>query len=186
LATRHGLSERGALIYPTGVMKITRVIPRIIRREMGGRAWNPRTRWQEKVMVLVFVETDTGHLGVGEAWNTAASPQALVATIEDDLAPLLVGEDPFFVERVWQRAFRPTELNSRTGIVAAGLSAVDIALWDLMGQALGMPLYRLLGAHADEVYCYASAGLYGEGKTKDALARGRSGVRARFTRRRAS
>jgi L-alanine-DL-glutamate epimerase-like enolase superfamily enzyme len=67
---------------------------------MGGRVWNPRTRWQEKVMVLVFLEADSGHLGVGEAWNTAASPQALVATVEDDLAPLVIGEDPFFVERV--------------------------------------------------------------------------------------
>ena len=156
-------------------MKITRVIPRIVRRDMGGRVWNPRTRWQEKVMVLVFVEADSGHLGVGEAWNTAAAPEALVATIEADLAPLVVGEDPFFVERVWQRAFRPTELSSRTGIVAAALSAVDIALWDLMGQALGQPLFRLLGAHADEVYCYASAGLYGEGKTPDALAREMAG-----------
>jgi L-alanine-DL-glutamate epimerase-like enolase superfamily enzyme len=114
-------------------------------------------------------------VGVGEAWNTAASPQALVATIEDDLAPLLVGEDPFFVERVWQRGYRPTELSSRTGIVAAALSAVDIALWDLMGQAVGLPFYRLLGAHADEVYCYASAGLYGEGKMEDGLARETAG-----------
>jgi L-alanine-DL-glutamate epimerase-like enolase superfamily enzyme len=152
-------------------MKVTRVIPRVVRRDMGGRAWNPRMRWQEKVMVLVFLETDTGHLGVGEAWNTAASPAALVATLEDDLAPLVVGEDPDFVERVWQRAFRPTELSSRTGLVAAALSAIDIALWDLRGQALGVPLHRLLGAHAEEVYCYASAGLYGEGKTPEALAR---------------
>jgi L-alanine-DL-glutamate epimerase-like enolase superfamily enzyme len=156
-------------------MKVTKVIPRIVRRHMDGRAWNPRTRWQEKVMVLVFLETDTGHLGVGEAWNTAASPQALVATIEDDLAPLVIGEDPGFVERVWQRAFRPTELSSRTGIVAAALSAIDTALWDLQGQALGVPLYRLLGAYAEEVYCYASAGLYGEGKTPDALAREMAG-----------
>ena len=89
-------------------MKITRIFPRVVRRDMDGRVWNPRTRWREKVMVLVFLETDTGHLGVGEAWNTAASPQALVATIEDDLARLVIGEDPFFVERVWQRAFRPT------------------------------------------------------------------------------
>ena len=42
-------------------MKITRVISRVVRRDMGGRLWNPRTRWQEKVMVLVFLETDTGH-----------------------------------------------------------------------------------------------------------------------------
>jgi hypothetical protein len=58
---------------------------------MDGRLWNPRLRWQEKVLVLVFLETDTGHLGVGEAWNSAASPQALVATIEEDLAPWWAG-----------------------------------------------------------------------------------------------
>lgn len=151
----------------------------MIRHPMGGRLWNPRTRWHEKVIVLVFLETDTGHVGVGEAWSTAASPRALVATIEDDLAPLVVGEDPAFVERVWERAFKPTELSSRPGIVAAALSAIDTALWDLRGKALGVPLYQLLGAHADEVYCYASAGLYGEGKTPDDLAKEMAGYVAR-------
>ena len=53
--------------------------------------------------------------------------------------------------------------------MAAGLSALDIALWDLIGKATTTPLYQLLGAHSDRVRCYASAGLYGEGKTPDDL-----------------
>lgn len=156
-------------------MKVTRVVPKLIRRDMGGKVWNPRIRWQVKAIVLVFLETDGGEIGVGEAWTSAGSPQALIRTIDDDLAPLVVGEDPFFVQRIWERAVRPTEISSRAGIVLAALGALDTALWDLVGQALGVPLYKLLGAHAEEVYCYASAGLYGEGKTPDDLAREMAG-----------
>jgi len=156
-------------------MKITKVVPRVIRRPMGGRVWNPRIRWHEKVIVLVFVETDSGDVGVGEAWASGGSPEALVRTLEDDLAPLVVGEDPAYLARVWERAFRSTEISARPGIVSAALSAVDTALWDLLGKALRTPLYKLLGAHADAVYCYASAGLYGEGKTPDDLAREMAG-----------
>lgn len=151
-------------------MKITKITPRLIERQMAGNLWNPRQRWARKRIVLVFVETDTGLCGVGEAWTSAGSPRALIATIEDDLAPLLIGEDPHFVTRFGKLAFDTTEMSSRAGIVAAALAALDIALWDLIGKALKTPLYRLLGAHAGRVFTYASAGLYGEGKTADDLA----------------
>ena len=45
-------------------MKITRVTAKAIRREMGGKVWNPRTRWTHKTMVLVFVESSGGHIGL--------------------------------------------------------------------------------------------------------------------------
>lgn len=151
-------------------MKVTRVIPRLIQREMPGTVWNPRRRWQEKTIVLAFVETDTGLVGVGEAWASAGSPRALIATIEDDLAPLILGEDPFHTTRLNRLAAELAELSGRSGIIAAALSALDIALWDLIGKATGMPLFELLGANEQRVTCYASGGLYGEGKTADALA----------------
>jgi L-alanine-DL-glutamate epimerase-like enolase superfamily enzyme len=132
--------------------------------------WNPRTRWANKQIVLVFVETADGLCGVGEGWTSSGSPRALIATIEDDLAPLLIGEDPHFVTRFGARAFDTTEMSSRAGIVAAAWSALDIALWDLIGKAAGQPLHKLLGAAQERVFTYASAGLYGAGKTKDDLA----------------
>jgi L-alanine-DL-glutamate epimerase-like enolase superfamily enzyme len=81
-------------------MKITKVTPRLIEREMAGNLWNPRTRWARKQIVLVFVETADGLCGVGEGWTSSGSPRALIATIEDDLAPLLIGQDPHFVTRL--------------------------------------------------------------------------------------
>jgi hypothetical protein len=86
-------------------MKVTKVTPRLIEREMGGNLWNPRTRWTKKRMVLVFIETDTGLFGVGEGWTTGGSARALV-DIEDDLAPVLPGQDPHFVARFGLPAFR--------------------------------------------------------------------------------
>jgi L-alanine-DL-glutamate epimerase-like enolase superfamily enzyme len=151
-------------------MKITNITPRLIEREMAGKLWNPRTRWAKKQIVLVFVETDDGLCGVGEGWTSSGSPRALIATIEDDLAPLLIGQDPHFVTRFAARAFDTTEMSSRSGIVGAAWSALDMALWDLIGKAAKLPLYRLLGAASERVFTYASAGLYGEKKTPDDLA----------------
>jgi L-alanine-DL-glutamate epimerase-like enolase superfamily enzyme len=150
-------------------MKVTKVTPRLIEREMGGNLWNPRTRWTKKRMVLVFIETDTGLFGVGEGWTTGGSARALVDTIEDDLAPLLLGQDPHFVTRLGKQALDTTDLSNRSGIVAAALGAVDTALWDLIGKAAKLPLYKLLGAYDEQVFTYASAGLYGDGKSPDDL-----------------
>ena len=80
---------------------------------------------------------------------------------------MLIGQDPHFVTRLAARAFDTTEMSSRSGIVGAAWSALDMALWDLIGKAAGLPLYRLLGAASERVFTYASAGLYGENKTPD-------------------
>jgi L-alanine-DL-glutamate epimerase-like enolase superfamily enzyme len=150
-------------------MKITNVTPQLIERAMDGYLWNPRTRWTKKRMVLVFIETDTGLFGVGEGWTTGGSARALVDTIEDDLAPLLVGQDPHFVTRVGKLARETTDLSNRSGIMGAALGAVDIALWDLIGKAAKLPLYKLLGACDEQVFTYASAGLYGQDKKPEDL-----------------
>ena len=94
-------------------MKITKVTPRLVEREIGGEVWNPHMRWARKQIVLTFVETDDGRFGVGEGWTSSGSPRALIATIEDNLAPLLIGQDPHFVTRFGARAFDTTEMSSR-------------------------------------------------------------------------
>ena len=150
-------------------MKITKVTPRLIEREMAGNLWNPRTRWTKKRMVLVFIETDAGLFGVGEGWTSGGSARALLDTIEDDLTPLLLGQDPYFVTRFGKLALETTENSNRPGIMGAAFGAVDTALWDLIGKAAKLPLYRLLGAYDEQVFAYASAGLYGENKGSDDL-----------------
>jgi L-alanine-DL-glutamate epimerase-like enolase superfamily enzyme len=78
--------------------------------------------------------------------------------LETRLAPLLVGEDPRLVERLWERMYRADRGIRRLGVAAYALSALDIALWDLVGKAAGQPLYRLWGAVADRVAAYGSGG----------------------------
>jgi L-rhamnonate dehydratase len=65
--------------------------------------------------------------------------------IEKHLTKLLLGEDPFDVERLWDIMWRSTLYYGRKGLVIHALSAVDLALWDIIGNALGMPVYKLLG-----------------------------------------
>ncbi|WP_073837361.1 mandelate racemase/muconate lactonizing enzyme family protein [Micromonospora sp. CB01531] len=104
------------------------------------------------VMLLVLVSTDSGEYGVGEVgmrarWRT-------VRGAVDDLAELLVGADPSRIEHLWQVLFR-SGFFPATGVLCSVLAAIDVALWDLRGKTLGVPLYQLLGgASRDHVECY--------------------------------
>jgi L-alanine-DL-glutamate epimerase-like enolase superfamily enzyme len=105
---------------------------------------------------FVQVETDEGITGVGEAGVTWRE-QAVAAAV-DHLAPLLIGEDPFRIEHLWQRMFRGGFFPAGR-IGCAAISAIDIALWDIQGKALNVPVYQLLGGRVrDRVVCYPHTG----------------------------
>jgi galactonate dehydratase len=102
--------------------------------------------------LFVVVDTDEGISGVGEAGLTGRE-LAVMGAIEH-FKPLLIGQDARRIEFIWQLLFRggffPAE---RT--LSAAISAIDIALWDIKGKALGVPVYELLGGLArDKVVCY--------------------------------
>jgi L-alanine-DL-glutamate epimerase-like enolase superfamily enzyme len=88
----------------------------------------------------------------------------------DDLTPSLTGEDPFRVERLWSRMARRSSQRGTAGLLLQAISGVDIALWDLIGQATRTPLYRLLGGYRDTLDAYASAGFYAGDKGPEQLA----------------
>jgi L-rhamnonate dehydratase len=96
--------------------------------------------------VLVEIETDEGYAGVG--LGGGGWPGAFV--VEHYLSPLLVGENPLDVERLWERLYRATYRHGQAGIVLMAISAVDLALWDLKGRVLGQPAWQLLGGKARE------------------------------------
>ncbi len=75
----------------------------------------------------------------------------------------LVGEDPFNYRRIWENMWRP-KVVGRRGLTTWVISAVDIALWDLMGKALGKPVHKLLGGFRDRIPTYVAGGYYEEGK----------------------
>lgn len=122
---------------------------------------------QVRQALLVKVETDTEIYGIGEAFCYGSPLRVGQAIIEDQLAPILVGQDPTDIERLWQTMYWRTIANGRRGVVMAAISGVDIALWDILGKACGMPVYKLLGAHSELVPAYASGGFYAPGKDLD-------------------
>ncbi len=113
--------------------------------------------------LLVFVETSGGLSGVGYTYIGTAGARAAAALLEEVLAPRLVGQPAYGPERTWPALFQETLLLGRRGLVMRAMSAIDIALWDLLGKAAGLPLYVLLGGVRDEVPAYGSGGYYRPG-----------------------
>jgi L-alanine-DL-glutamate epimerase-like enolase superfamily enzyme len=110
-------------------------------------------------LAIARIRTDAGIEGLGYALAFGGGGvEAIHAYLDTRLAPLLRGEDPLFVERLWERMFRADRGIRRQGIAAYAVSAVDIALWDIVGKAAGLPLYKLWGAYTDRVPAYGSGG----------------------------
>ncbi|HTS37334.1 MAG TPA: L-rhamnonate dehydratase [Candidatus Solibacter sp.] len=104
--------------------------------------------------LLVEIFTDDGHVGLG---NAALAPQVTKQVIDLYLKPLLLGQNPWDHERLWQHMYRKTMAFGRKGIGMIAISAVDIALWDLLGKAAKQPVYRLLGGRTKtRIPVYAS------------------------------
>jgi L-rhamnonate dehydratase len=105
---------------------------------------------------LVEIETDDGLTGHG---FTAITEEEVVARIVDAVAaPAIVGEEALAHERIWDKLYWTLMPRGQTGYAAHALAAVDVALWDLKGKALGQPVWRLLGGARPRVPLYATFG----------------------------
>ena len=117
--------------------------------------------------VLVMVETDDGITGIGASLG---SPPILCAVVEHELAPALIGENPMFSERLYEKMYNGSRWkpalerghaqpgDGRRGVTMEAISGVDIAIWDVKAQSLGIPIYQALGATRDSIRAYASGG----------------------------
>ncbi len=104
--------------------------------------------------LIVEVFTDSGHVGIG---NAALAPRVAQQIIDVYLKPTLVGRDPWDAEALWQHMYRNTMAFGRKGIGMAAISAVDIAIWDILGKAAGQPVFKLLGGRTKQkIPVYAS------------------------------
>src|SRR5262245_11372048 len=112
--------------------------------------------------LVVEVHTDEGLVGVGETdTNPWAARECIRARgthcMALGLEEMLLGTDPLPVEDVWQKLYSGSKMTGRRGALICALGAIDMALWDIRGQALGVPVYQLLGGPARKhVTPYAS------------------------------
>lgn len=120
--------------------------------------------------LLVQVHTDEGYVGLGEAAAAGGSADTVEAIIQSEFKPQLLGQDPFNVERLWQMLYVPHVQRGRHGTQLMAIAGVDVALWDIVGQATRTPLYKLLGGYRDEVPAYASSGFYATKRSPQVLA----------------
>jgi len=113
--------------------------------------------------LIVRVHTDAGITGIGEV---DSSPMAVKGAIEgpfshttaSGLRELVLGEDPFETEKIWYKMYRQNTYGGRRGVGLHAMSGIDIALWDIKGKALGMPIWKLLGGGFHEkIRPYASS-----------------------------
>lgn len=142
-------------------MRITQLESQLLRLPLPRPITPPHEREQgarlDHVFVLiVHIDTDAGHRGLGVAYSLQGGGRAMKAIADDDLAPLLLGEDPLDHERLAAKAYWRLQSIGRRGLVPQTYSAVDLALWDIKGKTAGQPLYKLLGGARESSPLYAA------------------------------
>ena len=116
------------------------------------------TRKVETVgFTVVRVITDDGTEGFGVTYHEVGG-EATKLMIEKNIKPRLIGRDPFETEVIWNELVAYLRGVGRKGLMFCALSAIDIALWDLKGKILGMPLYKLFGGEQTKIPVYGSGG----------------------------
>lgn len=115
-------------------------------------------------MTYLELHTDGGIVG-------RSIPAGGLNTVETELFPRIRGENPFFVERIWDRMYHHNRKPVAKGDYIRAMGAVDIAVWDIIGKVLGLPVYKVLGAYSERIRVYAAGGYYEEGKGLKELAK---------------
>jgi len=138
---------------------------------------------KERHYGIVELEGDDGHKGLGFCYAGNAGGRMFVEAVSGLLAPVLIGQDPYRVEGLWQEMYQEALLQGRAGVVMRAISTLDTAMWDRNSRAAALPLYKFLGAvHGESVPAYASGGYFVAGKTPEDLAEEMAGyVKAGFS-----
>src|SRR5689334_1952916 len=140
-------------------LKIVKVEPHLLTGVRGYAPW-----------LFVRVETAEGIVGWGEGTNFPGVQP--IATAIGNLRNAVVGQSAWDIEKLWNRMYRYLYYNGMGGVVMAAISAIDIALYDVVGKKLGVPVYKLLGGQVHEkLRVYANGWIEGVDRTSEALAK---------------
>ena len=129
------------------------------------------------------ITTDDGSVGIG---NAALAPSLVKKAIDDHYSPLVIGEDPFDYAYIWEKMYRRTHAWGRKGIGMVAISAIDIAIWDLMGKLSNKAVFKLLGGRTKEKIPVYYSKLYAgtiedmQSEASEALKNGYTAFKSRF------
>jgi L-alanine-DL-glutamate epimerase-like enolase superfamily enzyme len=114
--------------------------------------------------VVVRLQTDVGITGwaYSSFGAIAGGPRALEAILQNEVKPVLLGKDPAFPKRIRTDLWKALEYAGVQGVTQFAIAAVDIAIWDIIGKAAGMPVYKMIGANAERMPVYNMCGWYYE------------------------
>ena len=130
-------------------MKITKVTPWLLHARAAYYFGRPGE------YIFVEVKTDEGITGWGEVTTTHPVANRAVCAILRELGPMIEGDDPIQIEKIWNKIFRRFTYMGSRGASTNAISGIDIALWDIRGKALNQPIYNLLGgAVRDSIELY--------------------------------
>ncbi len=144
-------------------MKITEIRTKVLGTKIDFPIHTSFGTMTQRYMILVNIRTNSGLEGWGESWSNfpAWSPYERIHTINAGLSPLLIGEDPLDISQLHTKMRRASRILERQwgapGPIAQAISALDIALWDIVAKAQNKPLYQLWDAQNTQIPVYASA-----------------------------
>ena len=144
-------------------MKIKSITSHILRAPLGDKVfYSSQARFPERNSYLVRVETDNGLVGWGEG-GQYGPPEPVAACVDHVFAPRLIGRDPTEPVRIWDEQYNLTRDFGQKGTYVEAISAIDMALWDIAGRAVGLPVWKMLGgAFRNKVKAYATGCYYPE------------------------
>lgn len=140
-------------------MKITGIETVVVNHALeNGESFAFSQAWYNaRTIMIAKVTTDTGIVGWGEAFGPAWVNKA---TIDKYYTPMLIGLDPFDSEVIWERLYNKFRDHCTKGNAIEAISAIDIALWDIKGKALNLPIYKILGGAARKSILPYATGMY--------------------------
>jgi D-galactarolactone cycloisomerase len=142
-------------------MQITGIKTYVLQAYLGDHAfgWSQRVGDRRQTAICV-IETNVGIEGYGEAFYFGGPSPIVAMMMEQAFGTLVIGADPFDTSVLWDKLYNWTRDQGQKGVTISALSAIDIALWDIKGKALELPVYKLLGgAYRTKAKAYAT-GLY--------------------------
>ena len=150
-------------------MKIREVSVRLVSVPLSRIFRGGTYQIEERCTIIVHVETDEGVTGEIYSGDEKKDYLEIRDLIVGPFRDMLIGEDPFAVERLWEAMFDKTPVLGNANAAMRAIAAVDLALWDVIGKTVGLPLYKLLGGSKEEIPIIGYA-YYADDETPEVIA----------------